>query len=261
MLKFKVTNLEEVDEAHRDLYEEKEIKGAKVWLLKVEGAVDRDKLNEFRDNNIAQRKKIEELTDLWAGVDMSPEEVKELVAKADQIRSSKAKGSEEIEAELKTRTDRLKAEHAAAMKKVQDENARLDQGLTSLTIDQAAITAATKKGLRASAIMDLTSRARMLFKLQDGRPTAYEGDGKTVRFGKDATPLEIPEWVETLTAEAPHLFEPSSGSGASGNGSGGAGASKIKNPWKAETHNLTEQMRIIRKDPKLAKRLEAEATG
>lgn len=33
----------------------------------------------------------------------------------------------------------------------------------------------------------------------------------------------------------------------------------IKNPWKKETFNLTEQMRILRENPPLAARLKAEA--
>ena len=44
---------------------------------------------------------------------------------------------------------------------------------------------ATKKGLRPSAIPDITARARNVFKLADGAPRTYEADGQTVRLGKD----------------------------------------------------------------------------
>jgi hypothetical protein len=259
-LKYKVTNLDEVEENQRELYAEKDEGGKKIFILQVEGAVDRERLNEFRDNNIALRKEKEDLEAAWEGIDLSPEQVKELQAKQDQIRASKAKGSEDIEAEVNARVDRLKKEHEARVQKMQDENASLHTGLTDLTINQAAVTVATKKGLRPSAIPDLTSRARMVFKLVDGKPTALEADGKSVKYGKDATPLSIDEWVDGLTAEAPHLFESSSGSGASGSSSGGAGSSgKVKNPWKKDSYNLTEQMKITRKDAKLAARLKTEA--
>lgn len=259
MLKYKVNDLNEVAEEHRGLYEEKEVGGKKVFILKVEGAVDRDRLNEFRDNNITLRKRIEELEESYEGIDLSPEEIKELIAKADQIRSSKAKGNEEVEAEVNARTERLKKEYEAKLNKANEQIGSLTQGLTDLTINQSAVAAATKRGLRASAIPDLTNRARVIFKLVDGKPVAVESDGKTVRYGKDATPLTIDEWVEQLTADAPHLFESNSGSGASGSSSGGAGSSKVKNPWKKDSYNLTEQMRITRKDPKAAARLRAEA--
>jgi hypothetical protein len=259
-LKYKVTNLEEVEENHRELYAEKEEAGKKVFILQVEGAVDRERLNEFRDNNIALRKEKEDLQTQWEGIDLSPEQVKELVAMQDKIRASKAKGNEEIESEVNARTERLKKEYEVKLQKMQEQNAALNSGLTDLTINQAAISAATKRGLRPSAIPDLTSRARVIFKLVDGKPKALEADGKTPKYGKDATELTIDEWAEELTAEAPHLFEKSSGSGAPGSGSGGAGGSAgIRNPWKKESYNLTEQMKITKKDPKAAARLKAEA--
>jgi hypothetical protein len=61
-------------------------------------------------------------------------------------------------------------------------------------------------------------------------------------------------------AEAPHLFEGTAGSGAAGSGSGGVSSGGgTKNPFKRESWNLTEQMRITKADPKLADRLQAEA--
>ena len=52
------------------------------------------------------------------------------------------------------------------------------------------ITVATKRGLRPTAIPDITARARTVFRLVDGAPRAYEADGQTVRVGKDGiTPI------------------------------------------------------------------------
>src|SRR5262249_9142233 len=105
-----------------------------------------------------------------------------------------------------------------------------------------------------------------VFRLVDGAPRAYEADGKTVRVGKDAiTPMTLDEWVDQQVADAPHLFESNSGGGASGagspygNGSGGAGNRSVKNPFRKETWNLTEQMRLQKNEPQLAARLKAAA--
>ena len=54
------------------------------------------------------------------------------------------------------------------------------------------------------------------------------------------------------------------GSGASGSGAGagdgsGGGGTGDTNPWASDSFNLTEQGRILREDPALAKRLAGEA--
>jgi hypothetical protein len=55
------------------------------------------------------------------------------------------------------------------------------------------------------------------------------------------------------------LFESNAGSGAASNGSGGAAQRSVKNPFRKESWNLTEQMRLQRTDPGLAARLKAGA--
>ena len=128
--------------------------------------------------------------------------------------------------------------------------------LSAIQIDQAVVTEATKRGLRPTAIPDITSRARQSFKLVNGIPQAF--DGQTARMGKDG-PMTLAEWVDALVSDAPHLFEANAGGGAAGSGSGGAGNRSVKNPFRKETWNLTEQMKIQKSDPALAARLKAAA--
>ena len=118
------------------------------------------------------------------------------------------------------------------------------------------VTEATKRGLRPTAIPDITARARITFKLVDGVPQAF--DGQTARMGKDG-PMTLAEWVDALVSDAPHLFEANAGGGAAGSGSGGAGNRSVKNPFRKETWNLTEQMKLQKSDPQLAARLKASA--
>jgi hypothetical protein len=122
------------------------------------------------------------------------------------------------------------------------------------------ITTATKRGLRPTAIPDITARARTVFRLVDSAPRAYEADGQSVRVGKDGiSPMTLDEWVEQQVADAPHLFESNAGGGAASNGSGGVGNKSVKNPFRKESWNLTEQMRLQKTDPGLAARLRAAA--
>ena len=131
-----------------------------------------------------------------------------------------------------------------------------------IQIDQAVLGEATKRGLRGTALPDITARARQTFRLVNGVPQAFEGDVQTPRAGRDGvTPLSVAEWVDQQVSEAPHLFENNAGGGASGHGSGGAagGERSGRNPFRKETWNLTEQMRLQKTDPALAARLKAAA--
>jgi hypothetical protein len=100
-----------------------------------------------------------------------------------------------------------------------------------------------------------------VFKLVNGAPRAFEADGQSVRYGRDGvTPMTLDEWVDAQVSDAPHLFESNAGGGAAGNGSSGAGnKTVVKNPFRKETWNLTEQMKLHKTDPQLAARLKAAA--
>jgi hypothetical protein len=263
MLKYLIETLDDVPEEHQALYAESQINGKKVHVLQVEGAVAKQKLAEFRDNNIKLKQQVEGLQD-WEALEMTPEEVRELVAKRDAIEAAKVKGSgEDIEAQIAQRTEKMRKDFEARMAKITQERDSTNRQLSERIITQAALDAAGKKGLRPTATTDVTSRARSLFQLVDGKPTALEADG-TPKYGKDGySPLSVEEWVESLTAEAPHLFESSAGGGA-GSASGAKGRVVTgRNPWKggrgSKDWNLTEQGQILKADPNLAKRMMAQA--
>src|SRR5512136_407427 len=186
-LKYKFKSKDEIPAEQQALYVERD--GA--WLLDVDGAVDKSKLDEFRANNIALSNQL---------------------------------------AEHKRRFERSESEQVQAITAERDS---LNARLTAIQIDQGVTTTATKRGLRPTAIPDITARARTVFRLVDGVPTAFEADGKTVRYGKDGiTPMTLDEWVEQQVADAPHLFESNAGGGAASNGSGGAGNRSAKNPFR-----------------------------
>jgi len=144
-LKFKFKSKDEVPAEHASLYVERE--GA--WWLDVEGAVEKAKLDEFRNSNVALLKERDELKQRLEG------------------------------------------------------------------IDQAVVTEATKRGLRATAIPDVTARARNTFRLVNGVPQAFEADGQTARVGKDGvTPLTLAEWIDAQGAPFPSPQPSPSGAGS-----------------------------------------------
>lgn len=263
MLKYIVNDLSEVDEAFHSLYSESKLDGRTVMVLQVEGVVPKGKLDEFRNNNIALKRQLEEVTERFAGIEMEPAEIKALIDQKDAIEEAARNGRKNVDIDkmLNERTARLREDYERRISAVSKERDGLSSQLAERVISQEVLRVAAEKGLRSTAQLDVTSRARALFTLADGKPVAQR-DGQPV-YGKDGfTPLSVEEWVESLTAEAPHLFEGSSGAGANG-AIRSQNQLPGRNPWKggrgSRDWNLTEQGKMIRDNPSLAKRLMHQA--
>jgi len=257
-LKFKCKSKDEVPADQAALYVEREGE----WVLDVEGVVEKAKHDDFRSANVALRKELEEQKKRFEGID--PEEVRKLAEEKQKLEETQQLKLGEVEKVLETRLKTARADWDKQFGAVTAERDALNTRLASIQIDQGVITVATKKGLRPTAIPDITARARSVFRLVNGAPTAFEPDGKTVRVGKDGiTPMNLEEWVDAQVSDAPHLFESNAGGGAAGDASGGGGATRatrsVKNPFRKETWNLTEQMKLMKSDPQLAARLKAAA--
>jgi len=257
-LKFKHQAKAEIPAELQSLYVERD--GA--WMLDVDGAVDKAKLEEFRATNVAVMKERDELKQRFAGID--PDEVRKLAEEKRKLEEAQQLKSGEVEKVVEARVRAVKGELDKNLAGLAAERDALSARLTAIQIDQAVVTEATKRGLRATAIPDITSRARNTFRLVNGVPQALESDGKTVRMAKDGlTPLSLAEWLDAQVSEAPHLFENSAGGGAAGNTSGGGAGARppgsLRNPFRRESWNLTEQMKLQKSDPALAARLRAAA--
>ena len=253
-LRKKYDSLKEIPTEDVRLYVERE--GA--WHLDVDLREERAKLDEFRANNIALTNQLAEQKKRFEGID--PEQVRKLAEEKQRLEEAQQLKSGEVDKVVENRLKTAKTEWDKQFAAVTSERDSLNVRLTAIQIDQGVITVATKRGLRPTAIPDITARARSVFRLVDGAPRAYETDGQTVRVGKDGiTPMTLDEWVEQQVADAPHLFESNAGGGAASNGSGGVGNKSVKNPFRKETWNLTEQMKLTKTDPQLAARLKAAA--
>src|SRR5512137_2545147 len=212
-LKFKCKSKDEVPAEQAALYVEHDGE----WVLDVEGVVEKGKHDEFRAANVALKKELEEQKKRFEGID--PDEVRKLSEEKRQLEETQQLKLGEVEKVLENRLKTARADWDKQFSAVAAERDALNGRLTAIQIDQGVITVATKKGLRPTAIPDITARARNVFRLEKGVPTAFESDGKTVRVGKDGiTPMNLEEWVDLQVAEAPHLFESNAGGGASSAG-------------------------------------------
>jgi hypothetical protein len=266
-LKYKYAKREEIPAEQAALYVERE--GA--FVLDAEGVTDktkaeewRAKVEEFRATNVTALKELNEWKERFAGID--PEAVKALQAEkarleeeqrlkegkfvevlAEKLKAAEADWQKKALAPVVTERDRTAAERN-----------ELSTQLRKLLIEQAVVAEATKRGLRPTAIPDVTARAQATFRLVEGVPQVF--DGEQVRSGKDGvSPMTLAEWVDGLVGDAPHLFEANAGGGAASSGSGGAANRSVKNPFRKDAWNVTEQMRLTKSDPGLAARLKAAA--
>lgn len=195
--------------------------------------VPKTKLDEFRDNNVKVSKERDELqvnyTKLAGIVGDNPDEFTENLAKLREtsqlVEDGKLKKSGDIESELATRTENMKASHAAALQdkdaevqawKTKAENA--EQKFQMTLVDQAIRSAALREesGVITTALDDIISRGRAVFSVsEDGKVVAKHGDN--VIYGEDGTtPLDAAEWLNGLKKNAPHFFKESAGGAAEG---------------------------------------------
>jgi hypothetical protein len=251
-LKFKLKSKDEIPAGLEAHYVERD--GG--WILDADGAADRAKLDEFRSTNVALMKERDDLKNRFDGI--NPDEVRKLAEEKKQLEEEKKLKAGEFDKVLEARLKAANADRDKQIAAVTSERDALNARLVTIQIDQAVVTEASKRGLRATAIPDITSRARSTFRLVNGVPQAFEADGQTVRMGKDGvTPMTLAEWIDTQVSEASHLFESNAGGGAAGNGSSGVGNRSVKNPFRKESWNFTEQMKLQKTDPQLAARMKA----
>jgi hypothetical protein len=235
-LKATYTKIEEIPEAARDLYTEKDGK----FSLAVEGLIGKEKLQEFRDSNIALKKQIEELTEKFGDID--PEQYREMKEKAEKQRTKQLIAADKVDELVAERVNAAKAGFEKQSKVLEDDKRKLNIQLEGLLIDNAVRDAATKSGVRSGAVDDVLLRARQVFKVVDGKAVAFDGDKQL--FGSTGDPLTVPEYISgKLVEAAPHLFEPSQGSGArkaEGSSSGGTAGKISRTDSKAFLDNLSD---------------------
>lgn len=107
-LKYKCKTKDEIPAEHLPLYAERE--GA--WVLDVDGAVDKSKLDEFRSTNVTLLKERDELKQRFEGID--PEEVRKLADEKRRLEEAAQLKAGEFEKVVEARVKMVKGELSAA---------------------------------------------------------------------------------------------------------------------------------------------------
>src|ERR1019366_7593491 len=178
-LKFEFKSKDEIPAEQQALYVERD--GA--WTLDVDGAADKAKLDEFRANNIALKNQLAEQMKRFEGID--PDAVRKLAEEKQKLEEAQQLKGGEVDKVVENRLRTAKTEWDKQFAAVTSERDTLNARLTAIQIDQGVTTVATKRGLRPTAIPDITARARTVFRLVDGAPAALGGEGQALRIRKD----------------------------------------------------------------------------
>jgi hypothetical protein len=239
-----VDTLDAIPEAIRDAYVERD---GKFHLNSIDGFVSKSKLDEFRDNNIAARKELDALRKQFEGVD--PEKFREFAELDRQKREKKLLDAGELEKVFEERIGPMRSDHEKKLAAVIAERDAATKRLDALLIDDALRAAALKAGVLPAAADDVLFRGRSVFRLTEGKATAYKGENPL--YGKNGEPVTIDEWVSGLSESAPHLFAASTGGKAPNNANqGGTGAKTMtRAQWDAlpagEKANAARNYKIV----------------
>lgn len=270
-LKPLVESIDEIPEALRPFYPEAD---DGLFRLQVEGLVPKTRLDEFRGTNTELMKSITQAEEALTAYRVLGEDPAKLADEIKELRDLKrrmadkelveAKGFEEAlnkrTAEMKASSDNQIRTLEAELKRVTQER---DDAVTRhqrSVIDREITDAALAAGVRPTAIPDLLGRAEKSgwILTEKGKVVLRDDEGGTQYvIGADgASPLTPKEWINgAIRDTAPHFFDAPTGGGALGS----TGSAGIKNPYLKETENFTEQGRLEREKPALAKQMAAAA--
>ncbi len=176
--------------------------------LKVEKA----KVGEFRDNNIALTKSVDDLNLKFKGIDI--DEYSKMQKEAQELKDKKMISTGKVDELIKDKVNKIRTEQVAEMQKMKDTNATLSTQLNEQVVGSAVKTAAIKAGVIGTAIDDVLTRANSMWTVKDGKPVAVNKDGAVIWVEGTTEPLTLDKWVESLNETAPHLFGDNKGTGA-----------------------------------------------
>lgn len=205
------------------------------YRLSVEGMVDKSKLDEFRDTNVRLMKDIDKFKDV------DPVKFRELAEEHRKIQEKEWIEKGELDKVVAQRVATMQTDFSAREKELSTVNESMSKQLESLLIDNEVRSAATKLGIRPSAVDDVLLRAKTVYKVKDGAATPFNDKGEMV-YGKDGVnPMAVSEWVGSLKGTAEHLFTPSTGGGANG------GVANNNSPNLTSIQKITAGLAVMQK--------------
>jgi len=231
MLKFKLTanEFDELEDAFKAHYKQD---GSGNYLLDTDDD-SRDRLKEFRTNNIQLQQKVQELEGTVNQYkDIDPKKARAALEELEQLKDKQLIDEGKVDELLANRTERMRQDFEGRLAAVTQDRDKFKEladkrfnTIRTTSVDSRIAEVVTNIGVPAKgALADIKRRAHETWTVdEDGNLIAMEGD--KVKYGADGSnPLTMEEWAESLKQDAPHLFEGSSGGGANNQDRGDSGS-------------------------------------
>lgn len=205
------------------------------------------KIESKKAELLNENKTLKESMKSWEGLDAA--QVRNLIDKVNGDEELKLITEGKYEDVIKKRTEKVEAGYKAQLntanselEKVRGQYESANSTIKKLLVDTSVTTEFVKlKGIE-SAVPDVVSRAQQVWNIENGEPVPRGKDGEILQ-GKNGV-MTMPEWIESLRQNAPHLFPDSSGAGAGGNNSQNAGGIDAKISAARKAGNLAEVRRL-----------------
>jgi hypothetical protein len=213
------------------------------------------KLDEFRERNVTQSKRLETLEPAFerykavVGDDVSnfENELTQLRDTKKRVDDGELKTNDQIEQAVADRikavkdgyeeTNRAARSEATSFKqKAEELKTRLDK--TRIDKEVTAAVIVPESGVRPEALPDVLERAYRLFKVEDEK--IVPKNGEAIVYGNNgADPMTPTEWLAKLRTEAPHYFK-----GNNGGGAGGGNGDKIGGYSKQQVAGMSAAQKL-----------------
>lgn len=239
--------IDDIPEAFRELYAEKDGKFHLTGVAGVKTQTDIDRIQEALRKEREEHKQTKEKYSVWADLDHA--EVTQKLDRFQELEVAASGKAEEIdkkleelsEARVKSRIAPLEREHkklSADHQEMLKELNSLRQEKTQRLIHDRVRQAATELKVRPEAQADVLLLADAVFSVTE------HGDILTKENPYGVSPgLDPALWLQDMQEKRPHWWPASSGGGAGGSGASGHGSN---NPWSSENWNLTKQGEIVK---------------
>lgn len=206
-LAFMIEDVTKVDANLQPLYRKNDADNK--FYLDVDGVVSKEKVDEFRTNNIALTKELEK----FKGIDPA-----KWLTYVDLEAKGKLNGktSAEVDAIITERVTSMRTEYDTKITGLTTERDTLQGQLGILLVDNVIRAEASKVGITGAAMDDALLRGKSTFKLVNGVATPHDPKGNIIYGPDGTTPMTPTQWISKLKVDAPHLFPESRGGGAPG---------------------------------------------
>jgi hypothetical protein len=246
-----MNSLEEIPEAFRGLYTEKNGKWELTGIKGVKTQADIDRLQESLNKEKKDHKGVRDKLALWSELDHA-DVMKKLERYPELEEASKGKiddakldqlATQRAESIIKSRLSPLERENKELKKRAGDlekENSTYKTKEVTRTIqDELRKELAESKALPEAFDDAFLLGERVLEIAEDGKVVTKENVGWTPGIGPKA-------WVAELQERRSHWWPPSKGGNAPGSGPKGSGFGGA-NPWSHDGWNVTEQGKFVTK--------------